>query len=79
MKQGPLWTHEVGEWQNQVAATLPSADPLTKLLYPHVPPQREVDTGACPRAPFHTVAESHPTGGLKSLCNVPKKSHRRFN
>lgn len=79
MKQGPLWTQEVGGWQNQVAATLPSADPLTKLLYPHVAPQREVDTGACPRVPFHTVAESHPTGGLKSLCNVPEKSHRRFD
>lgn len=61
MEQRPLWTHELGEWQNQAAATLPSAGPLAKLLYPCVPPPREGDTGARPRALFHTVAESQPT------------------
>lgn len=61
MKHSPLWTHEVGEWQNQAEATLPSADQLTKLFHPHVPSQREVDPGASPRALFHTVAGSHPT------------------
>lgn len=61
MEQRPLWTHELGEGQNQAAATLPSAGPLAKLLYSHVPPPQERDTGACPRALFHTVAVSQPT------------------
>lgn len=61
MKHSPLGAHEAGERQNQAVAALPSADQLTKLFHPHVPPQQEVDPGASPRALFHTVAESHPT------------------
>ena len=60
-EDGPVLTHEAREWQNRAVATLPSADQLTKLFHPHVPPQREVDPGASPRALFHTVAESHLT------------------